>query len=612
MAKRVKIARVDGNYAVTESGQRLRIIGNARPGQYAFTDGVVVYGYSPIGSEYRFLKRKKPDLLLPIYDYDVYSSGYAALAGLGGINIRDWQVTVPSIDIQDYQKQVWLGRNVLFNDKTKFYSLRGSYYSHDLYVSGRERPVYAPSKALFLGHDDHGMFFWQTGSYCWSKATMEAVTYPELNYVGSEYDYDLSTPDIDTEPPDPMPTPPPVAGYVDVYEKVTRNYDLSDWYVKRTFAMSSSIEDDLRLVYGTLDGMNRSINVKQVVDTILNRVGSMLKNYQEQLPDDPNNPGQPDPDFPTTPYFNGPPDPVLCDFSLDTTEPFIGSGNGDIICPPCDSDYAHGGNPNCTPDWWNIPEFEDEWSMDPYDVGGDYRVIHNVVRHNGSIQFEIGIRAHFMCFPVDFNGALEFEPVPDPDNPPSPVPTYYLPRVQDPDGEYLWTSEGVAYTGRWIVGNDGSSLTEISREIYGFSNGVAPSGVQEFEYEKELGNGFKAEYRLQYEYDPNDHSVITDTWLQCRIKKGMLTLPQRFVNVYAVVPYDDSTVLVIADLDSHVEQGSENYFVYQFRNRSVVLLDKSRQFSVNQGNTNCIFTEDYSKMAPFFNALRNIPYYGNS
>ena len=45
MAQRVKILKVQGNYAITQDGKQLQIIGNVRPQQYAYTDGVVVYGY---------------------------------------------------------------------------------------------------------------------------------------------------------------------------------------------------------------------------------------------------------------------------------------------------------------------------------------------------------------------------------------------------------------------------------------------------------------------------------------------------------------------------------------------------------------------------------------
>ena len=50
MAKRVKVAGVSGNTVITADGQRLRIIGNAMPGGYVWTDGVVAYGYSLPGT----------------------------------------------------------------------------------------------------------------------------------------------------------------------------------------------------------------------------------------------------------------------------------------------------------------------------------------------------------------------------------------------------------------------------------------------------------------------------------------------------------------------------------------------------------------------------------
>lgn len=57
MAKKVKIAGIEGKYAITENGLKLRIIGDNVPNVYAYTDGAVVYGYA-IHNEPPILKPK--------------------------------------------------------------------------------------------------------------------------------------------------------------------------------------------------------------------------------------------------------------------------------------------------------------------------------------------------------------------------------------------------------------------------------------------------------------------------------------------------------------------------------------------------------------------------
>ena len=56
MAEKVKIATTAGGYAITQDGRRLRIIGDIMPQQYAYTDGVVCYGYGT--PNYRVNKKR--------------------------------------------------------------------------------------------------------------------------------------------------------------------------------------------------------------------------------------------------------------------------------------------------------------------------------------------------------------------------------------------------------------------------------------------------------------------------------------------------------------------------------------------------------------------------
>ena len=65
MAKKVKIASVAGSYAVTQDGQMLRMIGNIKPQQYAYTDGVVCYGFGQTDNYTQKFNPKRGGL--PVY-----------------------------------------------------------------------------------------------------------------------------------------------------------------------------------------------------------------------------------------------------------------------------------------------------------------------------------------------------------------------------------------------------------------------------------------------------------------------------------------------------------------------------------------------------------------
>jgi len=66
MAYRVKVVSVDGKYAVTEDGTRLRIIGDSVPRGYVYTDGIVAYGYAIKGYVPMMHVKGKKKLLVDI------------------------------------------------------------------------------------------------------------------------------------------------------------------------------------------------------------------------------------------------------------------------------------------------------------------------------------------------------------------------------------------------------------------------------------------------------------------------------------------------------------------------------------------------------------------
>ena len=90
MAKKVKITGIEGKYAITENGLKLRIIGDNVPNGYGYTDGAVVYGYA-IHNEPPIIKpkTKKRRSLTKLFDalMNVISSeGLGFLAGIYSLN----------------------------------------------------------------------------------------------------------------------------------------------------------------------------------------------------------------------------------------------------------------------------------------------------------------------------------------------------------------------------------------------------------------------------------------------------------------------------------------------------------------------------------------------
>lgn len=78
MAQLVRIINVNGNNVQTADGRTLRIIGNAKPGRFGWTDGKVLYGYAIPGGYNAPVLRKKRFPFLVRYNnggtfYDVFT-----------------------------------------------------------------------------------------------------------------------------------------------------------------------------------------------------------------------------------------------------------------------------------------------------------------------------------------------------------------------------------------------------------------------------------------------------------------------------------------------------------------------------------------------------------
>ena len=566
MAKRVRIASVQGNTAITADGERIEIIGNARvnSGSYVWTDGVVAYGYVPTGGEYK-RTRKKLGGILPLYGYldDSYLDDMLGVV-IPAITGQPSGVTIPS-----YTIPMWKGKPTFLNDGKKFYSFRGGWDYPKLYATGKEQPYNISGHRLYLGNDDKGNWFWQTGNYCWQKSHMESVTYPKLEYQGREYD-------------------PDAGYYVEVYDKVTETFDADDntksgqAYEYPTYSLDNTDHNDLALVYGTLERDRDTISLQPIVDDILNTAKGMIKQLQETKPQGAS---------PTSvPYYGGPPDPVLCEFALITKE-----GHN----PPCDTNSSHGGSPLYIPNWRNINEYtnggEDSTQAEsvisagyysPY--AGEYRVIQNPLKDGDVIQFMLTVTAEFQWFPY----YMELD-----------TTKHYRPAITAA-GAYLWNTGWIDYEGSWLITVENGQVTksEISRRFDGIQDyhSVIPASIRNQYTERACGG-----LTVQNTPDVN----ISSKWIR-RIKKGSIVFPKSFQNIYAVVPYDKKTVFVYGELDWD-DPDTDNAFVYVVGGTSATLKnagDIGFSYDTVIRNDSYVFSEDYTKLKKLYTALENIPY----
>ena len=177
MAKRVRIASVQGNTAITADGERIEIIGNARvnSGSYVWTDGVVAYGYVPTGGEYKRTRKKLGGILpmFPYYrqidfDYNWFAM-FSLKSPFSDLARREYYIGHTTYGEDYWRYQCWYGRPYQCNAGNKPIAFRGSFNSPQMFNAAGEiinNAEWDISKRLYLCFDGQSGYYWQKGSYC--------------------------------------------------------------------------------------------------------------------------------------------------------------------------------------------------------------------------------------------------------------------------------------------------------------------------------------------------------------------------------------------------------------------------------------------------------------
>lgn len=175
MARKVTVASVANGWLTTRDGERLRIIGNwnPKPGGIAYTDGVIVYGYSLPGYVAPPRKKAKPLLFAPFFAFgtdntatDEFSSCdvFAYDFDANGVqeNIKLWGYT----PIEWY----WSARGITFANTRDRAFVREDHYVQNVayhrYIDNDGNtfiPDYTDACVLAIDKDCH--FMAQTGDY---------------------------------------------------------------------------------------------------------------------------------------------------------------------------------------------------------------------------------------------------------------------------------------------------------------------------------------------------------------------------------------------------------------------------------------------------------------
>ena len=566
---KARVASIDGRKVTDDKGNELLLISNIEVsiGSTVYTDGKYIYGYRlPENGAVPYLPAKKKGTL-PFYLYD---HGFLDKYGLLGILVPSfnevWATEVPWDTVPQ-----WHGRPAFFNDTEKFFSFRGSWAAPKLYTNGKDEPYNIQADRLLVGNDSNGIFFWQTGNHCVQKSVMLAKQYPNIKYVDYYYD-------------------PDVGGYVTEYEKETKNYDVDEAsyddfvFDVPTYSLDGSNHNDLSLVYGKADQDIDTIDVATIVDNILTQAQDILKTYQDA--------GAGGMDY----YYENPPMPTLLDWSIGCDENVYTTNMFDWHYPPCDTNSSVGGNPQQKLDFWQIPEYRNaEYSpneqaydaMKFNDECNDYRVIHKPIRlENGDIQFMLTVRGHFVWYPtVD-------QTYPN---------KHYKPSASTSNPEAIWRAELVRYTGSWLVTVGATTtMTEYFRGFYSYIMWNLPNDTG-YAYTQRHEGGYRTEWRWD----------AADNTFKGRVKRGNVTIPQEFRNVYAVIPYSDSKVLVLGSMDvDDPDYTADNGRFYTIE-RDRATLEASALTYVGD-NDSYMFVSEYNKLKALYDALVNVPYITNS
>lgn len=210
VAKQVKIASVKGNYAVTVDGQNLRIIGNIKPYQYAYTDGKVVYGYSLPSYIPPFIPKKKAKMpLIPIfcasgsYPSTSYNAVYVAYQENNALKYVTWDAQTQSKVLSDweYNGPAWFNfKNRAFKHivHTDYDSIADEYYHWHEYIDDQNQQYLQYDWKRYLldvvedTSNNTNHYYMQTGDYTLSHLTL-ATDFTYWDRYGQVYDFHTDT-----------------------------------------------------------------------------------------------------------------------------------------------------------------------------------------------------------------------------------------------------------------------------------------------------------------------------------------------------------------------------------------------------------------------------------
>lgn len=546
MAKRVKVAGISGNTVITADGQRLRIIGNARPGGYVYTDGVVAYGYSLPGAIIKKPAKRIPTGY-PLYDVGGYYDEHWRYLGYLQKPYND-DVTLFDFDNLENPVLHWYGRPAFFNDGENFYSLRGSWENPVLYSSASKKKQDLQGRKLFLGYIPGLGQVWQSGNLCETFSNIAAKTYRDYEYdyehkSGKHYRYYYM---CDKQ----SNTPGQIRGYY------------YGWSSYVTYSLQGNNLSDLTIEYE-----NGSIAVSPIVNDILDKLCLILDAAaDESIPA-----GEP-----TTPYPAARPYPAVLAYSLAGKR-----YNGYYSYPPCDSITAQGGCPLYDVDFSKFTEFN---GRDMSDASKNYKVIHDIRKISNGIVFELFLIGKFSFYKYYETLTPSSSEVYDP-----PLP--------DEDGCYCWRSLEVGYCGRWRVTVTGSSavLEHIEQEwdAYPFYYNL-PSSLsnKRFANTLDFGNGWVFD---TYESTPGNESG--------RVRRlgtngeADVTYPENYTYVKDIVKIGNKECLVFAPHDGGI---------CHYVNDALVDTGVSYNYSANDS---FVVINKPNRLLDFYNRLANVPYY---
>jgi len=575
MAKRVKVAGISGNSVITADGQRLRIIGNAMPGGYVYTDGVVAYGYSLPGT---IIKKpaKKAQLTLPLFCYaNKYDNGYFVSTFK-----KDCKNAITQYGHEDSEINTmfcWYGRPYQFHAGNNVYALRGNYSNPSLYDADGNVLNVDVSKRLYLTHDRDLGFCWQKGGLCQTFSTWFSTQFQKIEYDrewdwhgGSHYIYTFYVTD----------------------KQWNYDYDDIDYYDIQC-AIGNADITDLKVLYD-----NGVINLNPIVQQLLADALVLLKQKQAAAVDlrglDPANA------YPTTL-----PDPVIIGYWLGTNVSVVDDiFNGEHNTYPIDPDAGQGGNPL-------VDAKSVAYNATGHSLSGAYdydcRVIHNLRKIGNGIEFYLNLRGIYSCYGYDTLSAdkLDYDPVNE-----------YTPAATA--DSWLWC--------RGSIGRDGQfDNFPVCAEIDFWYKVTITNGSASFQRIYAKNN--QSVYKMLWSFTQHTREFDNDyTWTQTALNTGYIVhkteqLPGNWLWVRDILQLGDNKVLVVGTYSwietkedetevTVTKQGIALYEKDKFVSFAELYVFWSEKFLDGKPyNPNFDLITSIKKFKSQYEALINVPYY---